>query len=159
MRRRCVSTADCQLYLVHLEMLNSSTLSCSRHEQTCAFAFHRAEKQRDTFYLYILVLSLGLCSSSSFAWSYGAPGWCCSVVTCENSIHLIIGLYKNYFLITWPSVSAYLATRCQVSQYKCFVSWSTSGTHHWQGCFLFSPPFGRRRHHNHVGRAISLFFV
>lgn len=63
-------------------------------------------KNRGTFYLYILVLSLGLCSSSSFARSYGAPGWCCSVVTCGNSIYLInlyiLDLPAQVFKLTWP---------------------------------------------------------
>lgn len=58
--------------------------------------------KRGIFYLYVLVLSLGLCSSSSFARSYEARGWCCSVVTCENSVHFI-NVYIKYFRFTCPS--------------------------------------------------------
>lgn len=95
----------CQLYLTHLEKLNSSTLSCSRQEQTCT-CIPQSWKTGRRLYLYILVLSLGLCSSSSFGRLYGAPGWCCSVVTCDHRIYLI-NLRRKYFWcevfkLTWP---------------------------------------------------------
>lgn len=67
-----MSKAQMQLDLFHLEKMNSSTLICSRREQTCAFTF-RADTHGHV-YLYVLMLSLGLCSSSSFARSYGARG-------------------------------------------------------------------------------------
>lgn len=157
--RRCVSKAQIQLFLFHLWKMNSSTLICSRHEQTCAFAFHSG--RADTWghvlpvrlsVVFGTVLFIFICK---VIWGSGMMLQCCHLWKSLSLVHP----HVNYFRISCPSFWSCLATRCQMSQYKCFVSWPTTGTHHGQRCLLFSAPFGRCRHHNHVGSSISFFFV